>query len=325
MFKNLSAFRIQDDWHPSLSQAEAALKKFRFAECGATQAVSAGWVEPRGEKHGQLVEAIGDQWMLSLCIQSKLLPTGVVKEEVDKRIEQISHREGRRPGKKEVREIKESVILDLLPKAFSKKELVSIWIDRKNKLVVIDTASQSKCDSTTSALIKSLDGLAIGLLQTQMSPSTCMSQWLLDDDPPASFSVDSECELKSNDERRSAVKYSRHQLDTDEVKQHLTHGKSPTQLAMTWSERVSFVLTGNMALKKVAFIETPLMKKKAGGDEDPFDGNGAIVTGELSKLIPDLIEALGGEAVLGENSDAGAAGDAEAAREAHDEGAFEAA
>lgn len=294
MFKNLSVYRIQGDWHQAIAEAEASLQKFRFAECGATQAISAGWVEPRGEKHGPLVETIGDQWMLSLCIQTKLLPAGVIKQHVDAHIEQIKQREARRPGKKEVREIKEAVVLELLPKAFSKKEHISIWIDRKNKLVAIDTASQSKCDTATSALVKTLDGLAIGLIQTQMSPGTCMSQWLMDGEAPDDFGVEHECELKSSDESRSAVKYSRHVLDIDEVKQHLTHGKTPTQLAMTWTDRVSFTLTNAMALKKVTFLETPLIKMKAGGD-DPFDANAAIVTGELSQLIPGLIEALGGE------------------------------
>ena len=293
MFKNLTAYRIQGDWHPSHSSAEAALKKFPFAECGATQAISAGWVPPRGEKHGPLVEAVGEQWLLSLCVQTKILPTGVVKKALETKMEQIRHREGRKPGKKECRELKEAVILELLPKAFAKEEIISVWVDRKNKLVVIDTTSASKSDSTTSSLIKTLDGLALGLVQTEMSPATCMTQWLMDDEPPHNFSVDSECELKSDDERRSAVKYSRHQLDTDEVKQHLSHGKSPTQLAMTWTGRVSFVLTANMALKKIAFLEAPLLKKR--GEDDPFDANGAIVTGELAQLIPDLIEALGGE------------------------------
>lgn len=304
MFKNLSIYRIQGDWHPAIAKAEASLQKFPFAECGATQAVSAGWIEPRGEKFGPLVEAVGDQWMLSLCIQTKLLPAGVIKQHVDARIEQIQQNEARRPGKKEVREIKEAVILELLPKAFSKKEVISIWIDRKNKLVAIDTTSQSKSDSATSALVKTLDGLAIGLIQTQMSAGTCMSQWLMDGEAPDGFGLERECELKSSDESRSAVKYSRHVLDIDEVKQHLNHGKTPTQLAMTWSDRISFTLTDALALKKVAFLETPLMKKKAGGD-DPFDANAAIVTGELSKLVPDLIDALGGELDTGVGQDTG--------------------
>jgi len=32
-----------------------------------------------------------------------------------------------------------------------------------------------------------------------------------------------------------------------------------------------------------------------GKDDDNFDANAAILTGELSQLVPDLLEALGGE------------------------------
>ncbi|MBG6083108.1 recombination-associated protein RdgC [Rubrivivax gelatinosus] len=300
MFKNLTALRIQNDWRISHSAAEAAADALRFNECGATQAVSAGWVVPRGVQHGPLVETVGDQWLMSLCIQTKLLPAAVVKRHVEKRIEDIKARDGRKPGKREVLEIKQAVLLELLPKAFSKMEFISIWIDRKGKTVVIDTTSNAKTDLTISALIETFNtaaALALVPINTEQSPSACMSAWLLDGDAPANFTVDSECELKSTDERRSAVRYSRHTLDIDEIKQHIQQGKTPTQLAMTWNSRVSFVLTATMALKKVTFLETPLLKKGQ-GDEEPFDSNAAIVTGELSQLLPHLIEALGGEAEL---------------------------
>jgi len=323
MFKNLTALRIQNDWHLSHSAAERAAQKLRFTECGPTQAITAGWIEPRGVKNGPLIEAIDGQWMMSLHVQTKLLPAGVVKKRMEERVEEIRDREGRKPGKKEVREIKEQVTMELLPKAFSKFETISIWIDRSGKTVVFDTTSNNKVDMTTSALLKTFEDLALSHINTEQSPSACMSAWLLDGDAPANFTVDSECELKSNDERRSAVKYSRHNLDVDEVKQHIQHGKSPTQLAMTWNSRVSFVLTAGMALKKITFLETPLLKKSQ-GDEEPFDANSVIVTGELRKLLPDLIEALGGEAEFGAAADgARAGGDAAAGHESADEQAEE--
>ena len=108
------------------------------------------------------------------------------------------------------------------------------------------------------------------------------------------FSVDRECELKSPDETKSAVRYARHALDIDEVRQHIANGKVPTQLALTWQGRVSLLLTEAMQVKKIAFLEGVFEGGKP-AKEEAFDADAAIATGELGKLIPDLIEALGGE------------------------------
>ena len=57
------------------------------------------------------------------------------------------------------------------------------------------------------------------------------------------------------------------------------------------------MLTEGMQLKKVAFLDTVFEGTKA--DDGGFDTDVAIATGELVKLIPDLIEALGGESESG--------------------------
>ena len=93
------------------------------------------------------------------------------------------------------------------------------------------------------------------------------------------------------------VRYSRHPLDIDEVRQHIESGKQPTRVAMTWDSRVSFVLTEALQIKKVAFLDV-VMEGVAGsskGKDDGFDADVAIATAELQKLIPDLLMALDGE------------------------------
>jgi recombination associated protein RdgC len=147
-------------------------------------------------------------------------------------------------------------------------------------------------------LIKSFAGLSLTLINTQMSPQSAMASWLISQESPAVFSVDRECELKAADESKSVVRYVRHPLDTDEVKQHVEGGKLPTRLAMTWEGRVSFSLTEAMQLKKITFLDVVFEATSTEKDEG-FDADVAIATGELSKLIPDLFEALGGEMELG--------------------------
>ena len=113
-------------------------------------------------------------------------------------------------------------------------------------------------------------------------------------DWPANLSVERECELKSADEEKSVVRFTRHNLHNDEVRQHIAQGKLPNRLAMSWNGRVGFVLTEAMQLKKIAFLEG-VFDDAATGKADGFDANMAIATGELGKLLPDLMDALGGE------------------------------
>lgn len=303
MFKNLIVYRIGEGWSASVNQLEAELDKARFVPCGLTQQKSSGWIEPRGEKHGPLVEAIGGQWVLRLMTEQRVVPGSVVKRRTEEIADQIEEQTGRRPGKKQTKELKEQALLELLPMAFTKVATSWVWIAPKQRLLVLDCGSQSKADEIVTLLVKAMDGLAVSLIQTEMSPAVAMSHWLGTGEPPYQFTVDRECELKSPDEMKSVVRYARHPLDTDEVKQHIQAGKVPTRVALSWRERVSFVLTEALQLKKLAFLDvvfegegTPSRGGKVDQSE-AFEADVAISTGELIQLIPDLLEALGGEAL----------------------------
>ena len=294
MFKNLIAYRISPLWPADLAAIEAALAKSPFIECGATQQKSAGWVPPRGEAHGALVESIGGQWIARLMTETKSVPGDVLARKVKEKAARIEQETGRKPWRKESKELKDEALLDLLPMAFTKQASTWVWIDPTARLLVLDTSSQGRADEVVSLLVDSLPGLSVSLLNMNTSPQASMAHWLATQEPPAGFSIDRECELKAADESKAVVKYGRHPLDIAEVQQHIQQGKLPTKLALTWDDRVSFVLTEGLQIKKLAFLDSVFEGTKA--DEGGFDTDVAIATGELRKLIPDLIEALGGEA-----------------------------
>lgn len=296
MFKNVIVYRIGAGWSPTLAQMEDGLDGARFVPCGASQEKSIGWIEPRGEAHGPLVESVGGQLILKLKIETKAVPGAVLTRKAKERTAHIEATTGRKPGKKETREIKDDIKLELMPMAFTKEAAILVWIDLDTKLLVIDAGSQAKADEVVTMLVKCLDGLAVTLLNTQMSPTAAMSDWLITQEPPAGFSVDRECELKAADESKAVVRYARHPLDTEEVKQYVQSGKLPTRLALTWDSRVSFVLTEALQLKKLAFLDV-VFEGSSTGKDSGFDTDTAIATGELRKLLPDLLVALGGEVV----------------------------
>lgn len=299
MFKNLTVYRIGPDWSASVAEMEERLHKARFVPCGLTQQQSSGWVEPRGIKHAPLVEKIAGQLLLKLMIEQRVLPGAVVKRRVDEITAKIEQDTGRKPGKKQTKEIKEQAMLELLPMAFTKQASVHVWIDPEQRLLLVDSSSQGKADEVVGFLVKTLETIAISHLHTQQSAAVGMAEWLVSGEPPASFTVDRDCELKSADEMKSVVRYARHLLDIDEVRQHITSGKVPTKLGMSWEGRVSFLLTDTMQVKKLTFLDVVFEGQKAASKDEAFDADAAIATGELSQLLPDLIDALGGEHAIG--------------------------
>ena len=302
MFKNVIVYRI-DQWEqPPMAELEARLDAARFVECGASQQESFGWVEPRGEKHGPLVENVGGQWILKLCTETRAVPGGAVKTQLEARLDKIEHETGRRPKGKQAKELKEEVVHELLPRAFPKRGNTPIWIDLKSNLVIIGAGSAKKADKIITLLTELLSGgIRLELVQTQQSAATAMAEWLSSKEPPAGFTIDRECELKQPDSEKALVRYARHTLDIDEVGEHIKQGKMPTQLALTWDNRVSFVLTEQFAIKKIKLLDVVLEGKEAAGKGDNnFDADVAIATGELAQLIPGLVDALGGPLKLGE-------------------------
>ncbi|MDH4483453.1 MAG: recombination-associated protein RdgC [Rhodoferax sp.] len=298
MFKNLMVYRLAAPWTLSQAQLEAALQQAHFVECGASQEKSVGWTEPRGQAHGACVEVVAGQWIMKWMLEAKTVPGSVVKRKVQEEVHKIEAMTGRKPGKKEIRTLGDDARLALLPMAFTKQASVTLWLDPQAQLLVLDAGSQAKADEVLTSLVKAVDGLVLGLINTQTAPATAMAHWLGTQEAPTGFSVDRECELKAADESKAVVRYTRHALDTGEVVQHIANGKVPTRLAMTWKDRVSFVLTEALQLKKVAFLDVVADKAHtAAGDrsDDHFDADVAIATGELSRLLPQLLDALGGE------------------------------
>jgi recombination associated protein RdgC len=298
MFKNALIYRIETWDAPAPAAIEERLAGQRFIECAASQPESAGWVEPRGQKHGALLEQVAGQTILRLCVERKPVPASVVKTLLEARLQKIEDDTGRRPRGKQARELKEAIQHELLPRAFAKRSHTLVWLDAKAGLVWVDAASAKKADALVTRLVDRLDGgMRLALLQTQTSPAAAMAEWLTTREAPAGFSIDRDCELKQPDSEKATVRYARHTLDIDELAAHIQQGKLPTQVAMTWNGRVSFVLTEALTLKKIKLLDVVLEGTPEPQGDDGFDADVALCTGELRLLIPDLVAALGGELV----------------------------
>jgi recombination associated protein RdgC len=294
-FKNLQIYRLPAPWAFTPEQLEAALQPQGFVPASSNELLRQGWDSPRG--NGSLVHVVNKQMLLLLGTEKKLLPGTVINQVAKAKAAELEEQQGFPPGKKAMRELKERVADELLPRAFSIRSNVWVWIDPVNGWLVVDAASPSKADDVIKLLLKAVDKMPLESLRVQRSPVAVMTAWLEADEAPYGFTIDQDTELRATGESKAAVRYVKHTLEPDDIRRHIAAGKQCTRLAMTWNDRISFVLTESLAIKGVK----PLDVIKEGesvtySDDERFDNDIVLMTGELSKLMADVVEALGGEA-----------------------------
>lgn len=293
-FKNLQLYRLPIPWDITLDTLRQKLAANAFRPCPSNEMQSRGWRPPRGGD--ELAYSCNRQWLLALESEQRLLPAAVVRQTADDRAAEIERQQGFPPGRKQMREIKDQVTQELLPRAFTRRNTTWVWIDPVNGWLGVDASSAGKAEDVLELLRRSLGDLPLTLVNTQVSPAAAMTGWLASGEGPAGFTVDRDCELKAPGEGHPMVRYVRHSLDGDDVTGHVASGKVPTRLGMTWNDRISFVLTERLEVKRLALLDLVHEGTEEGSTADEqFDCDWTLLTGELQQFLPDLMQALGGE------------------------------
>ncbi|MBK4735950.1 recombination-associated protein RdgC [Noviherbaspirillum pedocola] len=294
-FKNLQLYRLPAPWSMTAAKLEEALVPQAFTPCTSVELQRQGWSAPR--PNGSLVHAVGCQWLLQLATEKKLLPSSVVNQVTKVKAAELEEQQGFKPGRKQMKELKEQVADELLPRAFSIQSMTRVWIDPANGWLAIDAPSPSRAEDVIRLLIKAINPFPMDTLRVTISPVVAMTDWLLADEAPSGFTVDQDTELRAKGEGKATVRYVRHALEAEDVRRHIEVGKQCTRLALTWSDKVSFVLTESLGIKRIAPLD--VLKESTDvttkGDEERFDADMMLMTSELARLLNDLVAALGGE------------------------------
>ena len=297
-FKNLQIYRLPVAWDMNAERLEAALAPHTFQPCNSLDVQSQGWISPRD--NGMLVHTVNQQMLFALGTEKKLLPASVINQVAKAKAIEIEEQQGFKPGRKQMREIKEEVTDTLLPRAFSINRSTRAWIDPVNGWLVIDAATAAKADEVIKLLVKSIDKLPLDSLHVVQSPVAAMTQWLTADVVPKGFTVDQDTELRASGDSKATVRYVSQSIEPDDVQRHIASGKQCTRLAMTWADRISFVLTESLTIKRVAPLDviTDSAEVSSRDDDERFDGDMMLMTGELAKMLDDLVFALGGQMAI---------------------------
>ena len=297
-FKNLRLFRLTQALEFTPEELEKYLAHHASRPCGRMEMFSLGWAPPLGRDGKMLTHVTNGNIMICARKEEKVLPASVVRDFVTDRIVEIEDSQLRKVSWKERKSIRDEIIYDLLPKAFTRSILTYAYLSPLDQWLVVDASYAHKAEELTSLLRHSIGTLHMTPPAVRRSPTVVMTDWLSQGNTPSDFEIDDECELREPSKEGSVVRCKRQDLISDEIQAHLNAGKQASKLALRWDERLSFVLGDDLSIKRLKF-EDVLQEEVAEVDADDaaarFDADFALMSLELTRLLRRLIEILGGE------------------------------
>ncbi|OCJ42219.1 recombination-associated protein RdgC [Serratia sp. 14-2641] len=298
-FKNLMVYRLSRDVALTADEMEKQLSAFAFTPCGSQDMAKTGWVSPMGSHSDALTHAVNGQIMICARKEEKILPSPVLKQELQAKIEKLEGEQHRKLKKTEKDSLKDEVLHSLLPRAFSRFNQTYMWIDTVNGLIMVDAASAKRAEDMLALLRKSLGSLPVVPLTMESPIELTLTEWVRSGELPAGFIIQDEAELKAILEEGGVIRCKKQNLISDEIAVHIEAGKLVTKLAVDWQERIQLVLADDGSLKRLKFADTLRDQNDDIEREDfaqRFDADFILMTSELAALISNTIEALGGEA-----------------------------
>jgi len=254
-----------------------------------------GWVRPLGEDGGALSHEGGECVLVCARRQERILPAAVVAETLDEKIAAIEDREARTVGRKERRQLKDEVLLDLLPRAFTRSRRACAYLDRQTGWLLVDAASASAAEDLVDLLRATLGSLPVHPPRPPQPPEVLLTRWVTTGELPPGLTLGDECELRDARDDKVVARCRGHDLAGAEVATHLRAGKQVAQLALDWRESLAFVLQEDLSLKRLRFADELLEEGMDAGLEDEaarLDAEFILMTGELRALLACLEEAF---------------------------------
>ena len=300
MFRNARLYRVHSSWPESEEALHGILGHGLFQPCGSLSERSAGWESPEpvieGREDPPLARRVAGADLLQLRHQTRVLPPAAVNEALSERLSQFQARTGRLPGRKEKRDLKEDVYDTLLPKALLKSDRVQGLYLKSERLLAIDTAS----DTVAELFLDQYRAAAGSLEATPLAFKRPIGELLLRvfmGDGPTELALSRECRMQDPANGKSSVSWLDMDLGDPQVRKHVQAGLAIDRLGIEFNGVVGCVLDRDAVLRKLKLLDTDGMDDLP--DEEPLarlDAEIALTAGAIAGLCRMLKKVQGGYA-----------------------------
>jgi recombination associated protein RdgC len=298
-FKNLRAYRLTSPFELSPEQLAEKLEQRVFTPCAKSQPLAMGWVPPLGEGTEALVHAASGRFLIKLKREEKLLPSTVVREQLEEKVAIIEEEEARKVYRKERLTLKDEIIQDCLPRAFSRSSAVFAYVDTRTNWLFVDAASAGRAEEFLNLMRDCIGSFPVVLPQVNDAPIATMTGWLVHRNLPDDFELGMECELREPGEEGGVVRCRGVDLLSEEVETHLQAGKQVARLSLHWDERLALVMAEDLCLRRLKFADELMKENEEIPEADKaarLDADFALMSDAVSELQDRVIKLFGGEA-----------------------------
>ncbi|NQD35414.1 recombination-associated protein RdgC [Permianibacter sp. IMCC34836] len=295
-FRHLCLYRIRPEALPNLETLEAALREQPFAPCGATEPQRVGWVPALDDESTAYVHSGSGTgtWLVRLREQRRLLPAGVIREQLEDQVRQIQDKEGRKLGKKEIVRLKDELMFTLLPRAFTKTGDTLALIAPEAGLILVGAGSLTKGELLLNALRLALGSLPVARPAFSAPIPAFLTAWLQGErEMPAGFTLEDACEIADEE---GTVRCKGIDLVSDEIRKHLELGREVRKLALTFEDSLSFTLLPDARLANMKLSERlsgELDSQFSGDKFENLDAEYQLWSLTLLRLLPRLLSSIG--------------------------------
>lgn len=291
-FKQLQLFQLQNANQITKDILQEKLEALAFTPCLPSLPHSTGWVSPLEDLEDEpLVRMINGNLMMCLQVEEKILPATVIRQELNELVRQMEASESRKLRQKEKLNLKDEIMMSLLPRAFSRMSRTYGYIDTKNNWLIIGTSSAKKAEQFISMFKKAVSEDVSSLDVSNIS--AVMTHWLKQQSYPSSFAVEKACMLQDPSQENRIIRCQHQNLFADAIQSLIKEGCDVMQLALSWQDRVNFVLAHDFSIRSISFQDEIIEQVKEMEPEtrqQAFDADFLIMTDIFSSFLTELLE-----------------------------------
>ncbi|MEM7100903.1 MAG: recombination-associated protein RdgC [Pseudomonadota bacterium] len=296
MFSNIRFYRLHSDWpDDEAALSDKLLSSAAFTPCGALTERSMGF-EPPIEGAGDLLSrTVAGCDLLQLRIQSRVLPTAAINESLEERIASFTRRTGLAPNRKEKRDLKDEVFVQLLPQALLKSDRIRAFYIKRENVLAVGSASATVAEDFLSVLRDALGSVQAIPLEFKRSTGGLLASIFLGQGPEG-FGLGRECRMKDTSDPKASVNWLDMDLGVTSVRNHVKNGLVIDRLGMQFDTVLRLTLDEELIVRKLR-VEGVEALEEIEDEEDPlarFDAEFAMESGLVTRLIQALKKELGG-------------------------------